>query len=71
MKKFHICVLLLTAPATLFSTSCATTKGFGQDLQKVGSRIENNANSTGGAEPAAATATAPASTPAPVVPSAY
>lgn len=71
MKKFQISVLLLSAISTVFSTSCATTKGFGQDLQKVGSRIENKANSTGGAEPASAPASAPTPAPAPAVPSAY
>ncbi|NQX00670.1 entericidin A/B family lipoprotein, partial [bacterium] len=33
--------MLSAAVGILASTSCATTKGFGQDLQKVGSRLED------------------------------
>jgi predicted small secreted protein len=51
MKVFQITAATLALFATLFSTSCAATKGFGQDLQKVGSRIENRADATGGARP--------------------
>jgi predicted small secreted protein len=43
----------LAAVATIafaFATSsCATTKGFGRDVQKVGNKIETKANQTGGA----------------------
>lgn len=35
---------------TLSSTSCATSKGFGQDVQKVGGKIEQAAERTGGAD---------------------
>ena len=49
MKIFKITAAALALFATVFSTSCATTRGFGQDLQKVGNRIENRADATGGA----------------------
>ncbi len=55
---------LLALSATVFSTSCAATKGFGQDLQKVGSRIETRADATGGAQ-ADASAVPPVPTRAP------
>ncbi|MES2439492.1 MAG: hypothetical protein V4584_10515 [Verrucomicrobiota bacterium] len=51
MKSLQITGLLLAAVGTVLSTSCAATKGFGQDLQKVGNRIENRADATGGAQP--------------------
>lgn len=51
MKVSSITAVTLALFATVFSTSCAATKGFGQDLQKVGSRIENRADATGGARP--------------------
>ena len=51
MKHLQITALLLSLLATAFSTSCAATKGLGQDLQKVGNRIETRADATGGAEP--------------------
>ncbi len=57
MKQLKITLLLAAAAGMALSTSCATTKGFGQDLQKVGNKLENQADETGGA--------APASTPAP------
>ena len=41
--------VLATAAFAIGSTSCATTKGFGQDVEKVGSKIEQKANQTGGA----------------------
>ena len=40
---------LSAASAFTFATSsCATTKGFGQDLQKVGQKVETEAVQTGG-----------------------
>ena len=48
MKNIKLTVLLLAAFGIAISTSCSTTKGFGQDLQKVGDRIETRAESTGG-----------------------
>ena len=51
MKLLQITAAGLALCATVFSTSCAATKGFGQDLQKVGNRIENRADATGGAQP--------------------
>lgn len=52
MNPFNLTLLLAAAAATALSTSCATTKGFGQDLQKVGNNLENKANESGGAAPA-------------------
>ncbi len=40
---------LATAAFALSTTSCATTKGFGQDVEKVGGKIEKAADRTGGA----------------------
>jgi len=40
---------LATTAFALSTTSCATTKGFGQDVEKVGNKIENAAQRTGGA----------------------
>ena len=60
MKNLKITLLLLTVATATFSSSCATTKGFGQDLQKVGNRLESRADATGGAEPVSA---APSSVP--------
>jgi predicted small secreted protein len=51
MKTIHFLLLPVAALAAVFSSSCATTKGFGQDLQKVGNRLETRADETGGAEP--------------------
>lgn len=56
MKFVQITAVTFTLFATVFLTSCAATKGFGQDLQKVGSRIENRADATGGARPDVSTA---------------
>lgn len=70
MKNLKATLLFLTVIGAAFSSSCATTRGFGQDLQKVGNRLENSADSTGGAEPDRSTGiTAPASST--TVPSAY
>ena len=63
MKNLQIIALACAALGMAFLTSCATTRGFGQDLQKVGNRLENEADATGGAEPDRSTA--------PVTPSAY
>jgi predicted small secreted protein len=51
MKHLQITALFLSLAATAFTTSCAATKGLGQDLQKVGNRIETRADETGGAQP--------------------
>jgi predicted small secreted protein len=55
MKPSHLILLAFSALGFAFSSSCATTKGFGQDLQKVGNRLENQADATGGAAPAPST----------------
>jgi predicted small secreted protein len=52
MKISQLILLATAALGLALSTSCATTKGFGQDLQKVGNRLENQADATGGAAPA-------------------
>lgn len=72
MKQLQITAILFAALGTALSTSCSTTKGFGQDLQKVGNRLENRAESTGGTAPEPSTGiyTQP-STAAPGVPAAY
>jgi predicted small secreted protein len=41
--------VLATAAFAFASTSCATTKGFGHDVKKVGNKIEHKASETGGA----------------------
>jgi len=51
MKNLQVSLLLLAAIGTALSTSCATTRGLGQDLQKVGSKLETQADATGGAVP--------------------
>lgn len=38
-----ITIALGAALASLWLNSCRTTEGFGQDLQKVGDKIENQA----------------------------
>lgn len=55
MKSSHLILLAVSALGLAFSTSCSTTKGFGQDLQKVGNRLENRAEATGGTAPAPST----------------
>ena len=40
----------LAAALALGCNSCSTTKGFGQDLQKVGDKIESEAVKTGGTQ---------------------
>jgi predicted small secreted protein len=49
MKHLKITLLLSLASASILATSCATTRGFGQDMEKVGNKIEHQANKTGGA----------------------
>lgn len=73
MKQLQITAILFAAIGTALSTSCSTTKGFGQDLQKVGNRLENRAEATGGTEPEPASTGiyTPPSTAAPGVPAAY
>ena len=51
MKHLQIIALLSATLGVALSTSCSTTRGFGQDLQKVGNRLENRATATGGTEP--------------------
>jgi predicted small secreted protein len=51
MKHFKLTLIVAAAVGFVFSTSCATTRGFGQDLQKVGNKLENEADATGGAVP--------------------
>jgi predicted small secreted protein len=70
MKSSSLAVLSLAAISTALTSSCATTKGFGQDLQKVGNRLESRANETGGAEPDRSSAPA-SSRPSSSTPSAY
>ena len=70
MKTLQLTLLFVTIIGAVFSSSCATTRGFGQDLQKVGNRLENEADSTGGAERDRSTGiTAPSTST--TVPSAY
>jgi predicted small secreted protein len=64
-------ILLLAAAATALSTSCAASRGFGQDLQKIGGKIEREADATGGAAPLPAAPTGIYTPPAPVTPAAY
>ncbi|MBK1883478.1 entericidin A/B family lipoprotein [Luteolibacter pohnpeiensis] len=52
MRRRALGLLALSA-ATAFSfatSSCATTKGFGQDMQKLGQKVETEAVKTGGTE---------------------
>jgi predicted small secreted protein len=51
MKPLKFAALVIAAFATLAATSCSATKGFGQDLQKVGNKLENRADATGGTAP--------------------
>ena len=55
MKNLRISAILVSAAVLAFGNSCSTTKGFGQDLQKVGSRLEERADATGGTTPPAET----------------
>lgn len=47
MKYKHFLMLLALIPGFSALSSCATTRGFGQDLQKVGERVERRAEATG------------------------
>lgn len=49
MKTLKTTLILSAVVATVLSTSCATSRGFGRDLQKVGDKIETTADETGGA----------------------
>ena len=50
MKRLMALMLLaLFSVGTL--TACNTTKGFGQDVEKVGDKIEGAAEDTGGTDP--------------------
>ncbi|GAA5123893.1 entericidin A/B family lipoprotein [Luteolibacter yonseiensis] len=51
MKPLKVTALVIAAFAALAATSCSTTKGFGEDLQKVGSKLETKAEATGGTAP--------------------
>lgn len=51
MNRLQIIALLSATLGVALSTSCSTTRGFGQDLQKVGNRLENRAEATGGTAP--------------------
>ncbi len=57
MSTLKTIALVAAAAATALATSCATTRGFGQDLQKVGNNLENQAESTGGTVPPNSTTT--------------
>ena len=48
MKKNLIRFALLAFTSGVILTSCNTTKGFGEDLQKIGGRLETKADETGG-----------------------
>ena len=50
MKRL-IALMLLTLFATGFLTACNTVKGAGQDVQKVGEKMEGAAEDTGATEP--------------------
>lgn len=79
MNKFLLLSMLGGAAAGIsLMGSCAATKGLGQDLQKVGSRIEDRADASGGARPDPDTGITRTTTtrttttvPAPVYPPAY
>jgi entericidin B len=51
LNRIFLCgfAFMVTAALALSTTSCATSKGFGRDVQKVGDKIENAADRTGGA----------------------
>ncbi|MFC7337237.1 entericidin A/B family lipoprotein [Haloferula chungangensis] len=50
MKKNFIRLALLAFAGSCIISSCNTTKGFGEDLQKVGGKIEKQADETGGTD---------------------
>ena len=50
MKRFMALMLIaMFSVGTL--AACNTTKGFGQDVEKVGDKIEDAAEDTGGTDP--------------------
>lgn len=50
MKLFRLSVTGLFLMASLLLTGCNTAKGFGQDLEKVGGKIEESAKEKGADE---------------------
>lgn len=48
MTKWIAVTFASTLLLAAMTTSCSTTKGFGRDLQKVGDKIETEADRTGG-----------------------
>lgn len=50
MKRL-IALMLLALIAVGTLTACNTTKGFGEDVQKVGEEVEEAADDTGATEP--------------------
>lgn len=52
MKHLPVTALALASLGIVASSSsCSTARGFGQDLRKLGGRIEHQADETGGAVP--------------------
>ncbi len=50
MKTLQLLSLLFASSGFLALSSCSTTRGFGQDLQKVGGDLERAAVETGGTQ---------------------
>ncbi len=48
MKTIRLIAIGLAGAGIALSSSCNTTRGFGEDLQKVGEKVEERAESTGG-----------------------
>jgi predicted small secreted protein len=48
MKNLKLTLVLSAVTASVLCSSCATSRGFGRDLQKVGDKIETKADETGG-----------------------
>lgn len=44
-----VAAMMVMAAFAFSSTSCATSRGFGRDVKKVGNKIERAADRTGGA----------------------
>lgn len=51
MMKRLSALLLLAMFSTGFLAACNTVKGAGQDVQKVGEKMEDKADDTGGTDP--------------------
>ena len=51
LMKRLFALLLLAMFSTGFLTACNTVKGAGQDVQKVGEKMEDKAEGTGGTNP--------------------